>query len=66
MCGMVHFVELFCTGCSIPTPGNLRRSSTRELFHCQLGHNRRDCNETPMDETWKVSMPKGRDPSAKI
>jgi len=20
----------------------------------------------PMDETWKVSMPKGRDPSAKI
>src|SRR4249920_3041180 len=24
VCGMVHFVELFCTGCSISTPRNLR------------------------------------------
>jgi hypothetical protein len=24
VCGMVHFVELFCAGCSISIPGNLR------------------------------------------
>ena len=28
VCGLVHFVELFCAGCSISTPGNLRASST--------------------------------------
>jgi hypothetical protein len=37
VCGMVHFVELFCTGCSISTPPNLRAKLDTSDGHFAFG-----------------------------
>jgi len=37
VCGMVHFAELFCTGRSIPNPGNLRAKLDTSNGHFPFG-----------------------------
>jgi hypothetical protein len=37
VCGVVHFVELFCTWCSISTPGNLRAKLDASAGHFAFG-----------------------------
>src|SRR6202011_1557422 len=37
VCGMVHFVELFCAWCSFTTPGNLRAKLDASNGHFPFG-----------------------------